>query len=110
MPLPLETDFVACDWDTIDEVAYPGETGTAYWRTQQYGAVRVRRVRYSPGYLADHWCERGHVVYVLEGSFTSQQRDGTEAILRTGMSYAVRDGGVAHRSRTDEGALLLIVD
>ena len=110
MPLLLETDFVTCDWDGVDEVAYPGETGTAYWRTQQYGAVRVRRVRYSAGYLADHWCERGHVVYVLEGRFTSELKDGTEAELSTGMSYAVREGGTAHRSRTSEGALLLIVD
>jgi|GEM_PF-4387406 len=25
------------------------------------GNIRVRMVEYTPGYLADHWCNRGHI-------------------------------------------------
>ncbi len=112
MTLPLKSTFVTCDWNEVQETIHPGETGDATWRTQTYGDVRVRRVRYSPGYLADHWCERGHVLYVLEGTITTELRDGSEVTLNAGMSYTVEDGAMAHRSRTSrlEGALLFIVD
>lgn len=111
MTLPLSTPFVTCHWESVEETRHHGECGDAFWRTQQYGKVRVRRVRYTPNYLADHWCERGHVLYVLEGVLTTELRDGSEVELRAGMSYTVEDGAMAHRSRTGaEGALLFIVD
>lgn len=111
MSLPLRSAFVTCDWNTVEETYHPGECGHASWRTQQYGDVRVRHVRYSAGYLADHWCERGHVLYVLQGTLTTELKDGRHVELRAGMSYTVEDGAMAHRSRTgSEGALLFIVD
>ena len=111
MTIPLQSEFVTVDWDAVQETHHPGECGDAYWRTQHYGDVRVRRVRYSAGYLADHWCERGHVLYVLGGMLITELRDGREVVLTPGMSYTVQDGGVAHRSRTDAlGAELFIVD
>jgi mannose-6-phosphate isomerase-like protein (cupin superfamily) len=109
--LPLSSPFVACDWEQIEETRHQGERGIAYWRTQHYGDVRVRQVRYTANYLADHWCERGHVLYVLEGSLTTELKDGREVALRAGMSYTVEDGAMAHRSKTGaDGALLFIVD
>ncbi len=111
MTLPLSSQFVTCDWNEVEETTHPGERGEALWRTQTYGGVRVRRVRYSAGYQADHWCERGHVLYVLEGELITELRDGTQVVLLSGMSYTVEDGAMAHRSRTGpEGALLFIVD
>ncbi|GAC1387961.1 MAG: DHCW motif cupin fold protein [Vulcanimicrobiaceae bacterium] len=86
MTLPLQSDFATCNWDDIAETQHPGERGMAYWRTQQYGAVRVRRVRYSADYLADHWCERGHVLYVLDGRLVTELKDGREIVLAAGMS------------------------
>ena len=68
MTLPLRSEFVTCDWSNVDQTVHPGEQGQAFWRTQTYGDVRVRQVRYSPDYRADHWCERGHVLYVLEAA------------------------------------------
>lgn len=111
MSLPLRSTFVTCDWDAVSETHHPGERGDAFWRTRQYGDVRVRRVRYTPGYLADHWCERGHILYVLNGALTTELEDGSQIELRAGTSYAVEDGAMAHRSRTgSEGAVLFIVD
>ncbi len=103
--------FTAMDWSDVTPVAHPGETGEATWRTVQVGDMRIRRVDYSPGYLADHWCDRGHVIFVLEGELTSELKDGRSTTLTAGMSYHVSDfGDAAHRSSTRVGAKLFIVD
>ena len=103
--------FTVTDWAAVEETRHPGETGHASWRSFEAGPLRVRQVTYSPGYLADHWCDRGHVLYVLEGELETELRDGRRFTLRAGMSYQVSDfGDAAHRSSTRTGARLFIVD
>ena len=103
--------FGVTDWSKIEPVDYAGTSGKATWRTRQFGDLRVRMVEYSPGYLADHWCDRGHVLYVLAGELDSELRDGRKFKLTPGMSYQVSDfGDSAHRSSTAVGATLFIVD
>lgn len=102
--------FGTTDWQTVTPEAHPGETGTAWWRTRQFGSIRVRMVEYSPGYLADHWCEKGHILLCLEGELTTDLADGRRFVLRPGMSYQVADGAEPHRSSTTLGARLFIVD
>ena len=103
--------FTVTDWATVEPTRHAGETGFAVWRTFTIGDVRVRMVEYSPGYLADHWCDRGHVLYVLEGVLDTELRDGRRFTLTTGMSYQVSDfGDAAHRSSTVGGVRLFIVD
>ena len=89
---------------------HAGETGVAWWRTREIGNIRVRMVEYSAGYLADHWCSRGHVLLVLEGELVTELQDGSSHVLRAGESYQVADGTAPHRSRTAGGARLFIVD
>lgn len=102
--------FARIDWNLVPEVAHPGETGVAYWRTVEAGAIRVRKVRYAPGYVADHWCAKGHILLVLDGELTTELKDGTEVVMTAGMSYQVADDAMPHRSRTAGGATLFIVD
>ncbi|MBW8772919.1 MAG: DHCW motif cupin fold protein [Gemmatimonadetes bacterium] len=102
--------FVTTDWEGIPAVEVAGTSGTARRRTVQLGEIRVRLVEYSPGYVADHWCEKGHVVFCLEGAMQTELRDGRTLTLRAGMSYQVGDGVDAHRSSTVTGAKLFIVD
>jgi len=102
--------FQAIDWNALEPTQHSGETGSATWRTQLTGDVRTRLVDYSAGYLADHWCERGHVVFVLDGELTTELRDGRVFTARTGQGYVVATGDGAHRSRTTTGARLFIVD
>jgi hypothetical protein len=103
--------FTTTDWESIERTEHPGETGMAYWRTLNFGDLRVRMVEYTPGYLADHWCDRGHVLLVLSGELVSELKDGRTFTLTTGMSYQVSDfGDAAHRSSTQTGAKLFIVD
>jgi hypothetical protein len=102
--------FDTTDWDGIEPTEHPGETGTAQWRTRHFGTIRVRMVEYSPGYRADHWCEKGHILLCLEGELETELRDGRRFQLRPGMSYQVGDGADAHRSSTATGATLFIVD
>jgi hypothetical protein len=102
--------FQAIDWSRIAPTSHNGESGVATWQTVEVGNVRARIVEYSPGYLADHWCERGHVVYVLSGELVNELRDGRSNVLTAGQGYVVADGDGAHRSRSAHGARLFIVD
>jgi hypothetical protein len=102
--------FTVTDWAEMPATEHPGTSGMAYWRTLDIGDVRVRMVEYSPGYLADHWCERGHILFVVAGEVVTELKDGTSVTLRPGMSYEVSDGRSSHRSRTAVGATLFIVD
>ena len=107
----VQVPFGTVDWDRVAHTEHAGERGTAMWRTIEVGNLRLRRVTYSAGYRADHWCARGHVLYVLCGELRTELRDGRTFTLRAGMSYHVADGeGEAHRSWTEEGAELFIVD
>ena len=102
--------FGTTDWSTIEPTEHPGETGMALWRTCQFGSTRVRMVDYSPGYLADHWCLKGHILLCLRGQLDTELSDGRTYTLNAGMSYQVADNAEAHRSSTANGARLFIVD
>lgn len=97
-------------WDKIAVTEHRGETGMSTWQTVQFPGLRIRLVHYSPGYLADHWCSKGHIVHCLEGSVTNQLKSGEESRLLPGMTYVVSDDLSSHRSVTEEGAKLLIID
>ncbi len=102
--------FGTTDWSKIERTEHKGESGIAYWRTRQFGALRVRVVEYTPGYVADHWCSKGHILFCLEGELSTELQDGRQFVLRPGMSYQVADAAEAHRSSTAVGAKLFVVD
>lgn len=102
--------FGTTDWSKLEKTTHPGITGNAYWRTCQFGDIRVRMVEYTPGYLADHWCSKGHILFCLVGEMRTELDDGRAFLLTAGMSYQVADGAEAHRSSTSTGAKLFIVD
>ncbi|HEY4149126.1 MAG TPA: DHCW motif cupin fold protein [Chitinophagaceae bacterium] len=102
--------FQTINWESIEKTEHKGETGSAWWRTIHQDGLRIRRVEYSPGYLADHWCQKGHIVHCLEGEFVSEMENGEVFTLSKGMSYVVSDGLSSHRSITKDGATLLIID
>jgi quercetin dioxygenase-like cupin family protein len=102
--------FGITDWANIEATEHKGETGMAWWRTCHFGTIRVRMVEYSAGYLADHWCRKGHILLCLEGELESELEDGRKFTLTPGISYQVADDAEAHRSFTATGAKLFIVD
>ena len=102
--------FGTTDWSAIERTEHKGETGTAYWQTRVFGAIRVRMVDYTAGYLADHWCSKGHILLCLEGELHTELEDGRKFTLTPGMSYQVADDAEPHRSFTKIGAKLFIVD
>jgi quercetin dioxygenase-like cupin family protein len=102
--------FCTTTWADRERTEHPGETGSALWRTFEQGNIRVRVVEYSPGYMADHWCKKGHVLLVLEGELTTELSDGRSFKLTAGMSYQVADDLNPHKSHTKTGAKLFIVD
>lgn len=102
--------FGTTDWSAVPATTHPGERGVATWRTRNFAGIRVRMVEYSPGYRADHWCSKGHILLVLAGELETELEDGRVVRLRAGQSYQVADGAEAHRSSTAAGATLFIVD
>ncbi len=102
--------FGVTDWAAVETTGHPGDAGQALWRTRQFDELRVRMVEYSPGYIANHWCSKGHILLVLEGELHTQLQDGREFTLKAGMSYQVADGAEPHRSSTQTGVKLFIVD
>ena len=102
--------FQTIDWTQIPKTEHKGETGVAYWQTLQFDGLRIRIVEYSAGYVADHWCEKGHIVHCLEGEVINEQKNGTNSVLTPGMSYVVSDELSSHRSVTKNGVKLMIID
>jgi hypothetical protein len=102
--------FGITDWQQLETTEHAGEVGVARWRTQHFGVVRVRLVEYEPGYTADHWCQKGHILFCVSGELDTELADGRTFRLTPGMSYQVADNAEPHRSRTASGATLFIVD
>jgi quercetin dioxygenase-like cupin family protein len=105
-----DISFGTTDWSQVEPTEHAGETGSATWRTRRFGDIRVRIVEYTPGYLADHWCTKGHILMCLEGELHTELEDGRTFVLKPGMSYQVADNAEPHRSSTSVGAKLFIVD
>jgi hypothetical protein len=102
--------FGITKWSEVEITEHKGINGTAYWKTKTFGDIRVRMVEYSAGYLADHWCRKGHILLCLEGKLHTELEDGRKFDLLPGMSYQVADNAEPHRSSTAVGAKLFIVD
>lgn len=102
--------FQSIDWTNVEKTEHKGETGTSFWQTLQFDGLRIRIVEYSENYMADHWCQKGHIVHCLEGEFTSELQTGESVLLKKGMTYVVSDELSSHRSLTQQHVKLLIID
>jgi quercetin dioxygenase-like cupin family protein len=105
-PIP----FQIIDWTDLPHTHQNGTAGQASRQSLQLPGLRIRIVDYSPGYLADHWCQVGHVVHCLEGEVTTELETGEKFLLKKGMTYVVSDNMSSHRSVTSTGVKLLIMD
>lgn len=108
MKRPIEYQVI--NWEKIPKTEHKGESGIAFWQTLQFDDLRVRIVEYSKGYLADHWCSKGHIVHCLEGEFISELQNGEKQVLKKGMTYIASDDVSSHRSSTETGVVLMIID
>ena len=106
----MNIPFQLTDWSTIPAEEHKGDSGVAYWKTKQFGGLRIRMVEYSPNYKADHWCEKGHIIYCIEGEMDTELADGSIRKLCKGMTYQVSDNLSSHRTSSAQGVKLFIVD
>jgi quercetin dioxygenase-like cupin family protein len=102
--------FGITDWAAVEPTIHKGEAGEAAWRTRSFEGIRVRMVEYSPGYVSDHWCSKGHILFCMAGELHTELADGRRFSLRPGMSYQVGDNAEPHRSSAPIGATLFVVD
>jgi hypothetical protein len=102
--------FQLTDWTKIPVVEQKGESGTVSSQTLQLGDLRIRMVEYSENYKADHWCQKGHIIYCIEGEMITELDNGEEFILSKGMSYQVSDELSSHRTYSKNGVKLFVID
>lgn len=102
--------FSITDFNSIEPELHQGITGSAEWRIIHREDVRIRLVIYSANFLADHWCNKGHIIFCVEGEMETEIEDGRKFLLKKGMLYTVGDDSDAHRSYSAEGCTLFIVD
>lgn len=102
--------FSITDWSNIESTEHKGESGCAYWRVVQLGTIQIRMIEYTAGYLADHWCSKGHIILCIEGKLQTELKDGRTFTLTAGMSYQVADNDSPHRSYSESGAVLFVID
>lgn len=110
MTIDSNIPFALTDWNTIPAERHNGEKGFALWKVRHFGNIRVRLVEYSPGYVADHWCDKGHIIFCIAGEMTTELKNGQKHLLKKGMTYQVGDNSDSHRSFTETGVTLFIVD
>jgi hypothetical protein len=107
----INVPFAVTDWSKITPIEHKGETGTSFWRVVESGNVRTRVVDFSAGFVSDHYCSRGHVVFVLEGDHIIKLKDGTQHILTAGMSFQTADDEInPHLAMSNKGGRVFIVD
>lgn len=97
-------------WDNLESEKADGETGYTNIKTQIFGTIKLRQVEYSSNYMADHWCDKGHIVFVISGQLIIEHKDNTILTLNSGTSYVVGDNSMAHKATSISGATVLIVD
>ena len=105
-PFPFQT----LNWTGIEAEEHRGTTGTALWKIFKMGDIRVRMVEYSANYTSDHWCNKGHIIFCVTGEMITKLEDGRSFILSAGMTYHVGDNSNTHRSQSENGCTLFIVD
>jgi hypothetical protein len=106
----MKIPFQVTDWEKLSAAEHKGIIGTAFWKTLQFDGLRIRLVEYSKDYLADHWCEKGHVIYCIQGEMDTELSTGEIIKLSAGMSYQVSDELSSHRTSSKNGVKLFIVD
>ena len=106
----MKIEFQVANWDLIETTEHKGEAGRAFWKTIHFDGLRLRVVEYSKGYLADHWCKKGHIVHCIDGAFVTELEGGDKFSLSKGMTYIVSDELSSHRSISENGVRLLIID
>lgn len=102
--------FSTLDWTNVAKEERAGDEGVAYWQVQHVNTIRVRMLEYSPGYKADHWCVKGHIMFCIEGELETLLEDGRAFTLTKGMTYFVGDNNEPHRSSSTTGCKLFVVD
>jgi hypothetical protein len=109
--MEIETFQPSCiDWKNVPSEKIMGESGFIVSRKKSVGKINIRFIEYSKNYLADLWCDKGHIVFVIEGILILGHKNNSVQVIEKGMSYIVGDYSMSHRAKSIEGAKVFIID
>ena len=107
----IDCGSLSTDWSSLVSESVEGLSGNSRSKSIKYGNIRMRTMEYSPGFEADHWCPRGHIIFVLEGEITIKLKDETEQKISKGMSFICGDNETnPHMVYSKKGAFVIIID
>ena len=101
---------ISFDWNIIPTQKNNGKTGFCLIRTHTLGEIKIRHIEYSANYSADHWCDKGHIVFIIDGELRIEHKDNSIHTLHGGMTYLIGDNTLAHKAKSEFGAKALIID
>ena len=102
--------FTVTDWTLLPPVDEKGITGLASIKTVNLGDIILRQIEYSSNYEADHFCQKGHIVYCISGSIQIQLSDNSIHTIATGNTFQVSDDASSHKLYSKEGAKVFVTD
>ncbi len=106
----LNIENVAINWEEIQSEKIEGESGFVISKTKEIGAMRIRHQTFSENFKADSWCEKGHILLVLNGVLIIEFKDGSSVDVTKGNSYVLGDNVQAHKAITLSETEVFIVD
>lgn len=103
--------FQTTDWQNLPATQHVGETGFVLMKTVWLDHIKIRQIKYSANYKADHWCSKGHIIYCLNGEYELHLKDGSIHKFSQGMGYQTFDNAEnPHMAVSKNGCLLFVVD
>lgn len=98
------------DWALIESEKIEGETGFILSQTKDFGAFKIRKLSFSKNYIADHWCEKGHIIEVKKGILIIEYHDGNFEEINAGNLIVIGDNLNSHKAKTIIETEVLLID
>lgn len=107
----VDVPYALIDWQNVESAEVKGITGNAFWKTKKFNDLRIRIIEKSPGYRADHYCKKGHVIYVIEGEMEIYFENDEKFSVSTGQTVFLGDDPeFGHCTFTEKGIKYFIID
>ena len=106
-----DVSYSLIDWQNVESTEVKGITGHAFWKTKKFNDLRIRIIEKSPGYRADHYCKKGHVIYVIDGEMVIDFENGEKFSVSAGQTVFLGDDPeFGHSTFTENGIKYFIID
>jgi len=101
---------IPIDWDKIPSEKINGTSGFVISKMVEFNYIRIRLLHFSENYEADHWCDKGHIIFVVFGELVIEYKDNTHQKILTNNSVILGDNILSHKVITEIETKVFIID